>query len=63
MPVQRTPSARLVLDPTSEELLEGLAGKLGLTRSGVMRLALRRLAEMENYPIPTPPTRQGKAAA
>ena len=65
MPVSRTPIARLVLDPASDRLLTGLADKLGLTRSGVMRLALRRLAELERY-VPANDADsgpEGKAAA
>lgn len=42
------------LDPQTEVILDALAAHLGLTRSGVVRLALRRLARAEGLPVPTP---------
>jgi hypothetical protein len=45
--VKTQPIVRLLLDPVSEQYLEALTVHLGQTRSGIVRLALRRLAQVE----------------
>jgi antitoxin component of RelBE/YafQ-DinJ toxin-antitoxin module len=42
-----TPGIKLRLDPRSEHQLAELSRRLNLTRSGVVRLALARLAQAE----------------
>jgi hypothetical protein len=48
-------------DPVTAALLERLSHKLGITKVGALRLAVRRLAELEGIPIPE--ELEGKAAA
>jgi hypothetical protein len=51
-------------DPDTAALLDRLSARLGLTRVGVLRLAVRRLAQLEGVELPPVTDReQGKAAA
>jgi antitoxin component of RelBE/YafQ-DinJ toxin-antitoxin module len=50
------------LDPVTEAVIDALGEKLGLNRSAVVRMAVRRVAEMEGVEIPRL-AREGKAAA
>jgi hypothetical protein len=54
---------KMVLDPASETALDTLARRLGLSRAAVMRLALRRLAQMEGVEVADAPETEGNAAA
>jgi hypothetical protein len=45
------PQVNLRLDPHSAALLEALEDKLNLNASNVLRLALARLAELENIKL------------
>lgn len=48
------------LDPTTAAVIDALAAKFGLTRSAVVRQAVRRWADAEGVTIPRS---EGKAAA
>ncbi|HEY7066575.1 MAG TPA: ribbon-helix-helix protein, CopG family [Chloroflexota bacterium] len=48
------------LDTATAAIMDALADKLGLNRSAVVRLAVRRLAETDGIEIPRS---EGKAAA
>ena len=51
------------LDPTTEAIMDALAERFGLTRSAVVRQAVRRWAHAEGIEIPRLETEAGKAAA
>jgi len=57
----KTPMLRLCADAETERLVQDLAQRLGLTRSGVVRLAVRRLHAALDQP-PQPPTADDIAA-
>lgn len=42
------------LDDEERALLAGLARKLGVAKAGVLRMAIRRLAEAEGVTVPEP---------
>jgi predicted transcriptional regulator len=50
------------LDPATRAVMDALASKYGLSRSAVVRQAVRRWAMAEDIDVP-PAERQGKAAA
>jgi hypothetical protein len=54
-------SFKMRLDPASAYQLDTLTAKLGLSRTTVMRLALRRFAQAEGVDVPD--ALEGKAAA
>jgi predicted transcriptional regulator len=52
----------LRLDPETEQVIDALASRFGLSRSAVLRQAVRRWAHAEGIPVPERPPR-GKGAA
>jgi hypothetical protein len=48
------------LDPETAALLDGLARRFGLTRSAAVRQAVRRWADAEGLPRPTPEAPDGR---
>lgn len=52
----------LRLDPETEHVIDALASRFGLTRSAVIRQAVRRWAHAEGVPVPER-TPRGKAVA
>jgi DNA-binding GntR family transcriptional regulator len=59
---QRPDILNMRLDPTTRALMDALADRFGLSRSAVVRQAIRRWAHAESVEVPQEPE-QGKAAA
>lgn len=52
--VRKSKPINITLDPETRELLERLARELGISKSAVIRVAIRKLEEELSSPSPAP---------